>query len=290
MDDRKLHALLTVLSAGSLNAAAEKLACTQSAVTQMMNSMESELGFAVLKRTNKGVRLTEAGERILPYIVAADAGMSELLGEAERIATGKAVKLRVGTFASISATWLPGAIREFQKDYPDVMFEIVVGTENLPVRLGEGELHLILVDEYRRGPGAWHPIMEDPFYAVVPEKYGMNNESSVSLDEILSYPLIVASLDMNFEGAEKILEAPGAIRVQADDNTPILRMASKEMGIAILPELSLRAAQVPDNVILLDVEPRLVRKIGVALPKKPVRAAREFAGFLREHAEELARF
>ena len=52
-------------------------------------------------------------------------------------------------------------------------------------------------------------------------------------------------------------------------------------------ELSLRAVRVPENVILLDVEPPIKRVIGATLPKKPVRAAREFVSFLREHAAEL---
>lgn len=287
MDERKLRTLLTVLSAGSLNSAAERLSCTQSAVTQMMNSIENELGFAVFTRTNKGVALTEEGDRILPYITAADAALSELAEEAGRIAKGDGTKLVVGTFSSISATWLPGVINAFRRERPDVKFEIIVGTDNLPVLLEEGGVHMILADEYRRGRGTWHPVMEDPFYAVVPEKYAVGERSSITLEELREYPLIAASLDMHFAGADRVLEAPGTIRVQADDNTPILRMVSKELGVALLPELSLRAVRVPENVILLDVEPAIKRVIGATLPKKPVRAAREFVSFLREHAAEL---
>ena len=287
MDERKLRTLLTVLSAGSLNSAAERLSCTQSAVTQMMNSIENELGFAVFTRTNKGVALTEEGDRILPYITAADAALSELAEEAGRIAKGDGTKLIVGTFSSISATWLPGAINAFRRERPDVKFEIIVGTDNLPVLLEEGGVHMILADEYRRGRGTWHPVMEDPFYAVVPEKYAVGERSSITLEELREYPLIAASLDMHFAGADRVLEAPGTIRVQADDNTPILRMVSKELGVALLPELSLRAVRVPENVILLDVEPPIKRVIGATLPKKRVRAAREFVSFLREHAAGL---
>ncbi|HAE81328.1 MAG TPA: hypothetical protein DCG70_07250, partial [Lachnoclostridium sp.] len=207
MDERKLRTLLTVLSAGSLNSAAERLSCTQSAVTQMMNSIENELGFAVFTRTNKGVALTEEGDRILPYITAADAALSELAEEAGRIAKGDGTKLIVGTFSSISATWLPGAINAFRRERPDVKFEIIVGTDNLPVLLEEGGVHMILADEYRRGRGTWHPVMEDPFYAVVPEKYAVGERSSITLEELREYPLIAASLDMHFAGADRVLEA-----------------------------------------------------------------------------------
>lgn len=61
MDNRKLHTLITALRTGSFNKAAQELNCTQSAVTQMMNALENELGCKLLSRSHSGVRLTPAG-------------------------------------------------------------------------------------------------------------------------------------------------------------------------------------------------------------------------------------
>ena len=58
MDNRKLHTLITTLRAGSFNKSAQELNCTQSAVTQMMNALENELGCKILSRSHSGVRLT----------------------------------------------------------------------------------------------------------------------------------------------------------------------------------------------------------------------------------------
>ncbi len=78
MDHRKLQTLLTVAASGSLNASAEQLHCTQSAVTQIMNTIENELGFPVFNRTNRGVTLTAEGSAIMPYVTAAEQALSEL--------------------------------------------------------------------------------------------------------------------------------------------------------------------------------------------------------------------
>ncbi len=66
MDDYKIHVLLAAIRTGSFRKAALELNCTQSAVTQAMNSLENELGCKVLLRNHNGIRLTSAGEELLP--------------------------------------------------------------------------------------------------------------------------------------------------------------------------------------------------------------------------------
>ena len=66
MDDYKIHVLLAAIRTGSFRKAALELNCTQSAVTQAMNSLENELGCKVLLRNHNVIRLTSAGEELLP--------------------------------------------------------------------------------------------------------------------------------------------------------------------------------------------------------------------------------
>ena len=68
MNLAKYQALLSVVESGSLTAAAAQLGLTQSAVSHSINSLEEELGFAVIKRSRAGVRLTNEGERLLPAV------------------------------------------------------------------------------------------------------------------------------------------------------------------------------------------------------------------------------
>ena len=63
----KLRALVSAVELGSLKAAAETLGCTQSAVSHSIASLETELGFRLLRRDRSGVKLTDEGERLLPY-------------------------------------------------------------------------------------------------------------------------------------------------------------------------------------------------------------------------------
>ena len=78
MDSKKLEALVTAVELGSFTQAAAQLGYTQSGMTHMMNSLEKELGFAVLVRSRSGVHLTAAGKYLL--LATHDRAEAEALG------------------------------------------------------------------------------------------------------------------------------------------------------------------------------------------------------------------
>lgn len=102
MNDKKLRALLTAVQCGSFGKATAQLGYTQSAMTHMVNRLEAELGCTLLVRSSHGVRLSEEGEQLLPYMQAViDAGDAL---RREAAARGKLHEntLRIGCFASIA--------------------------------------------------------------------------------------------------------------------------------------------------------------------------------------------
>ena len=130
MNLAKYQALLSVVESGSLTAAAAQLGLTQSAVSHSINSLEEELGFAVIKRSRAGVKLTNEGERLLPAVRG-------LLNSAEQLSQVTAAirgldsgLVRIGTFTSVAVHWLPGVLKEFQRDYPRVEFKLLNGDYN----------------------------------------------------------------------------------------------------------------------------------------------------------------
>ena len=123
----KYETLAKVVELGSLTRAAEALGCTQSAVSHAINGLEKEFGFAVLTRSRAGVHLTADGERIMPSI----RGM--LNYEEQLKQTVSAIRgldfgtVRIGAFTSVAVHWLPGVIKEFQRDYPNVDIKLLNG-------------------------------------------------------------------------------------------------------------------------------------------------------------------
>lgn len=78
MDDRKLEVLIAAVDLGSFSKAARECHCTQSAVTQLVGSIEAELGCHLLIRSHAGVALTREGAAIMPDVREASDALDRL--------------------------------------------------------------------------------------------------------------------------------------------------------------------------------------------------------------------
>ncbi|WP_137957269.1 LysR substrate-binding domain-containing protein [Burkholderia sp. 4M9327F10] len=145
LDSSLLRAFVTVVETGAVSAAAMRLARTQAAVSMQLRRLEEEVGQRLLERSPRGVRLTDAGHRLLPYahtILGAGADARRALS-AEQVAG----TVRLGLLEDIAVGRLPHALRRFSSAYPQVALEIVVdGSEALSQRLGEGSLDVVVGD------------------------------------------------------------------------------------------------------------------------------------------------
>jgi DNA-binding transcriptional LysR family regulator len=112
---------------GSMNKAAVELNTVQSNVSSRIRSLEDELGVSLFQRSAKGVQITPAGRRILPYA----ARLSKLLSDASAAArdNGKpSGVLEIGTLETTLALRLPLLIARFANAWPDVRPVVRTGT------------------------------------------------------------------------------------------------------------------------------------------------------------------
>ena len=275
MDDYKIRVLLAAIRTGSFRKAALELNCTQSAVTQAMNSLENELGCKVLLRNHNGIRLTPAGEELLPLMMEADASMTRLSERARQVAGGASVPLRIGVFSSISNTWLPKALQGYHALYPEVTFDIQVGTNTLADWLLKGAVDLALGDPIRCRAFRWFPLMDDPYFAVFPESLAPEG-NSISQEELAAYPFVMAP--MNALDSYLSVCPANQLRVNCDDDSTLLSMVAQGIGVTAMPQLCLQAP--PENVRILELTPPVKRVLGVALPNSSSKEAVRFARYL----------
>lgn len=285
MDSRKLAVFLTVVRTGSFNRAAAEACCTQSAVTQMMNAFEAELGCRLLERSHAGVRLTAAGEKLLSSIVEADAALSRLGQRARMVAAGASVPVRIGTFSSISNSWLPRVLKDYARESPEVRFDIYVGTDAVADWLLAGTVDLALGDEDRLRAFRWTALMDDPYCAVLPADAPGAQGQVITQEALLAQPFLVAPMNAL---AQHIAGEPALpCIVNCDDDSTLLSMVSQGLGATAMPRLSL--GRVPDGVRVLRLEPPTKRVVGVALPNSPRPEAEAFAAFLARYWRERGR-
>lgn len=279
MDDRKIRSLLTVLETGSISSAAEILNGTQSGITQTMNALEAELGFKILYRTNRGVTLTEAGAKILPLLMQLDEDFRTLERESREIAAGRGIPIRIGTYSSIANAWLPDILSKYEERHPEISFEIMVSSDKLAKWLSKGKVDMLLADEELGAGFRWFPIMQDEYMAAVPIGSVIAQRGAITEDELQHYPMIVSMMS----SYRRYREASGkneqrVIRVSTDDDTTIIRMVGRGLGVSVIAGLS--SEDVPANVRVIPLDPPVYRTIGVALPEQPLQAVKAFADYL----------
>lgn len=266
MDAKKLDALLTAAKLGSLSRAAETLGYTQSGLGYAIDSLEAELGCRLLLRDHRGVRLSAAGEQLLPYIRRAVAADHALTEQAKTIAQN-GLHIRIGAFASIAYSWLPGLIAGFTQLHPGVSADIRVQTDELRRWLDEGSVELAFVDATTARGFEWIPLRREPLLAAVPRNYPVT-DGPISVQRLLEGPFI-RSADEDLDRILPKQPERDYIRIDSVDDGVIASMVSHGLGVSILPELSfLRFA---DDIRALPLDPPCSRELGIAV--KSLRAA-----------------
>lgn len=290
MSTKKWNALLKAVETGSLSRAAEEMGYTQSGITHMMNSLEAEVGFSLLERRWDGVRLTEAGEELLPDIRALIQAEERLQRRLEAIGASGGDRLCIGTYASISTQWLPPVLAKLHRDLPHTEIVLRVGWyEDMAQWLEQGSVDLLLGEKYERPDFLWIPLCDDPMLAILPERHPAADRESFSPDLQGDYPLLYESASPL---AKKVLKAYGSsggrLSISSEDESVIISMVRQEMGCGILPELCIRGRT--QGVKVLPLKTPLFRPLGMTRTKsRPTGfAEQQLLSLLRRQVQQQA--
>ena len=115
MDTEKCKIVLTVAEAGSFSAAAEQNGYTPAGISYTVDVVEKELGFSLFARSHGGVKLTRAGEQILPFIKDLVHASDRLERQASKVSDLLWGDVRIGSFSSIAMKFLPTLLEDFRK-------------------------------------------------------------------------------------------------------------------------------------------------------------------------------
>ena len=110
MSVSKYQMFVKTVECGSFSKAAEALNFTQSGVSHAVQSLEDELGVTLLSRNRGGVVLTADGRALLPKIERLCAAHRALMQSAADLKGMDAGLVKVATFSSVSAQWLPSIL------------------------------------------------------------------------------------------------------------------------------------------------------------------------------------
>jgi DNA-binding transcriptional LysR family regulator len=146
----RLKVFYHVFARGSVIAAAKKLHVSQSAVSQSLQKLETEIKSPLFTRLHKQLVPTASGERLFAVVRPFMVNLDTCLKTLEKSKDQPFGELRIGAPVEFGKAYLPAIVASFRKQYPDVSFHLKLGNPGtvLPM-LKKGQIDVALVDTFQ---------------------------------------------------------------------------------------------------------------------------------------------
>lgn len=269
MSIQKYMAFLKTAELGSFTKAGQVLGYTQSGISHMIMDLEEEWHVSLLERDRAGVRITSDGQKLLPFVAGVCEAQKRLLDEIGALQGLQAGLIRIGTFSSVATHWLPNMIKLFQREYPNIEFELLLGDymeiENwiMQGRVDCGFLRLPTKLELESVY-----LEQDKFLVILPEDHPLADCERFPLSALEGAPFLLLEKGEKTD-ISRIFEKHGItpnIRFTTWDDYAIMSMVENGLGISILPELILR--RIPYRIVKKELELPAYRQIGFVMKHK----------------------
>ncbi|MGC5343337.1 LysR family transcriptional regulator [Streptomyces sp. DT24] len=268
IEARHLRVLRAVSTSGSFSAAARELGCTQPAVSQQMKALEASAGTALLIRTGREMRLTQAGEALVRHASGILAGLTAAEEEVAAIAGLRAGRVRLVSFPSGSSTLVPGALAALRADHPGTRVSLVEAEPPRSVEmLRDGDCDIALAFRYGSTGTEWddlvvRPLLTDRLIGLVPEDHRLADTDTVGIAELAQESWIAGCPRCRRQLVEVCEESGFEPRIDfaTDDYPAVAGLVGAGLGVAVLPELAIESVR-PKGVRTVMVEPAIEREI-----------------------------
>jgi DNA-binding transcriptional LysR family regulator len=199
MELRHLRYFVVVAEEQNVTRAAERLHLSQPPLSRQIRDLEDELGVELFRRTAKSLALTEAGKVFLAEARAVLLRADQAVDAARAAAKNCQGHLRVGYAPSLTARFLPDALRAFGKDFPGVHVALHdLSTEECRQRLAARKLDLALTIEptgAAKNGLVFEKIIAHEVFCAVGSSHPLARKRSVRLKDLASEPFVVYAED-----------------------------------------------------------------------------------------------
>jgi DNA-binding transcriptional LysR family regulator len=186
MNLRQLEYFTTIAEEGSITRAAERLFVSQPSLSQQILALEQELGGELLERLPRGVRLTAAGQELLPEARATIRHARRARRSARMALELEAGHLEVATITSAAAGILPTVMQDWQQQYPGIEVSLLEFPHRraLDEAVRDGAGDIAVGSTPRDWPGPCEHLGYEEFVVVLPDGDSLLAGPSVALEAL----------------------------------------------------------------------------------------------------------
>lgn len=259
-------AFIKTVETGSFTKAATELNYAQSSVSKMIADLEKEWGMTLLERDRNGVQVTSSGEQVLPYARRLIDDYRKLEAQVDAMNGLETGRIRIGTFASVAIHWLPNIIAEFQKDYPGIEYELLMGDyEEVENWILEGRVDCGFLRLPVRTGLDTIALKQDEYLVVLPEEHPLARKKKVRIQDLERQPFMLLEHGGRTEVTDLLerYQVHPQIRFTTWEDYAIMAMVEKGLGIGILPQMILQ--KLSYRIEVRSLEKPYYREIGLAV-------------------------
>lgn len=237
-----LRTFLEVARLQHLGRAAEVLQSDQSTVSRKVARLEEEIGVPLFERIGRSIRLTQAGERLVPRAERLLHDLREAIADAEGTVSAETGEVHVGFLHTVGARWLPERLARFLEIHPGVRFNLREGTSAEVTRgvlAGDFDIGILGPPPQDTPDLEVVPLFRERVAVVVPADHRLARKASCTLQDLASESLI---LPRSRSGLRSVIDDAFAregitvnVAYEGDDFTIVEGLVEAGLGITLLP-------------------------------------------------------
>ena len=275
---------------GSITKAAEAMGYTQSAVSRMVADLEDEWNLSLLRRSRGGLALSSDGLMMLPYIKDLCSHYEALQEQANSLKGLETGFIRIGSCSSFSTQCLPSILKNFEKRYPHIVFQLQnMEYSETEEALCAGEIDCGFISAPYSPELDVTVLMRDRMLAVLPPDHPLADAPCYPLQRFSEERIIKLTDEANnevskvFDQLNAHLDTPVTAYCDVNDDYSIMAMVESGLGVSLLSELV--TCRMPFDIRLKELDPPQYRDVAIAVKKgrRPSPAMEKFIQIVMEY-------
>ncbi|MBM7603564.1 DNA-binding transcriptional LysR family regulator [Metabacillus crassostreae] len=243
MQTSELRILVVLSEEMNMRRAAERLFVSQPALSQRLQTIEKSWGFPIFLRSQKGLTLTPAGEKVITYakeVVLKEERVKDEILELEGEVHGT---LKLAVASIIGQHWLPEVLKKYVQKYPHAKISLITGWSSEILRsMYEDHVHIGIIRGNPEWKGMKQHLLTDTLYLVDTEIQ--------KIEDVLDTerPFIQFKSDSSYyqeiqDWWHRQFQTSPKRTIVVDQIETCKQMALNGIGYAILPSVTLQEEQ-----------------------------------------------
>ncbi len=294
MELSDLQTFAAVARTGGITRAAEELNTVQSNVTQRIKALEAEIGTPLFERHSRGMTLTSAGKRLLPYAQRM-AALSREAALAARDDGEPKGPLAIGSMETTAAVRLPPLLADFHRRFPAVRLSLrTAPTADLVAAVLDGSLDgAFVAGPIEHADLAITSAFREELVLVSARRWASLAELRAGTPESGPTALAFRTGCTYRQRLEQVFVEfgwPSAARFELGTLDGMIGCAAADMGVTLLPRAVVDASAMKGNVSVHTLKPDHARVETLFIQRRSGHAYSALSGFVSclKHEEVIA--